>query len=268
MHLLMELSGPQRTLVIGSTAIAFVIVPLFWHLATRDGNTRRIVPVSVGAHGTYTTNFALTENPVSEGGNWINGRAVAFDWANIRTTPGLAFGTESGTVQYNDSTALLGGTWGSNQTVEATVHSINQSDSIFEEVELRLRSSFLAHRATGYEVNFRCSKTRKAYTQIVRWNGPLGSFTYLTTASGPQYGVANGDLVKATIVGTVITAYINGAQVLQAADSTYSSGSPGMGFYLEGASGVNGDYGFTWFAATDRPSFEHPGEVGRASRTP
>jgi hypothetical protein len=49
----------------------------------------------------------------------------------------------------------------------------------------------------------------------------------------------------------VITAHINGVQVLQVPDNTFSSGSPGMGFYLQNATGKNGDYGFTNFTATD-----------------
>ena len=57
--------------------------------------------------------------------------------------------------------------------------------------------------------------------------------------------------MKATIVGNTITSYINGVAKLSVTDSTYSSGSPGMGFYLQGASGVNGNYGFTSYVATD-----------------
>ena len=106
-------------------------------------------------------------------------------------------------------------------------------------------------KSSHAQINFRCSKTKNAYTEIVRWNGPLGDFTYLSRATGPQSGVANGDVVKATIVGDVITAYINGVQVLRATDNTYTSGSPGMGFYLQGTTGVNGDFGFTSFTATD-----------------
>ena len=159
---------------------------------------------------TYTTNFPLTENPVSEGGQWINGKTVGVDWSDIATSPGLACGLESGLESgsrgYDDAAALLNGKWGPDQTAEATVHSVNQNDEVYEEVELRLRSSLSAHRATGYEINFRCSKTTKAYSEIVRWNGPLGSFTYLSQRSGSQYGVTNGDVVKATIVGNVITA--------------------------------------------------------------
>lgn len=63
--------------------------------------------------------------------------------------------------------------------------------------------------------------------------------------------MANGDVVKATIAGNVITAYINGAQVAQATDSTYAAGRPGMGFFLQGAAGPNRDYGFTSFTAAN-----------------
>src|SRR5258708_18300103 len=199
----------------------------------------------------YTTTFPLTENPISEEGEWINGKAVGLNWADVRNNPGLAFGTESGTNGYDDSTALLTGNWGSDQTAEATVHTVNQNDNIYDDVELRLRSSLSARSATGYEINFRCSKTASAYTQIVRWNGPLGNFTYITAAQGQQYGVANGDVVKATIKGDVITAYINGKQVLQVTDKKFSAGNPGMGFFLQGASGGNSDYGFTRFTASD-----------------
>jgi hypothetical protein len=69
----------------------------------------------------YTTSFLLTENPISEGGNWINGKAVGLDWANVQTTPGLAFGTETGSGGYDDSTALLTGSWGADQHVKATI---------------------------------------------------------------------------------------------------------------------------------------------------
>jgi hypothetical protein len=49
----------------------------------------------------------------------------------------------------------------------------------------------------------------------------------------------------------VITAYINGVQVLQTTDNTFMSGNPGIGFYVERATGVNDDFGFSSFTATD-----------------
>ncbi len=240
-------------------ALTIVLVSIAGCLAIRGVNIVLIACTSTGTRnnqgtsatpGTYSTAFPLTEAPISEGARWINGKASGIDWSDVHTTPGLAFGAESGNGGYDDSTALLTGTWGPDQSAQATVHSVNQNDSIFEEVELRLRSSLSAHSATGYEINFRCSKTANAYAQIVRWNGPLGDFTYVATIQGPQYGVANGDVVKATIAGSTITVYINGAQVLQGTDSTFTSGSPGMGFFLSGGAGVNSDFGFTRFSAS------------------
>jgi hypothetical protein len=134
---------------------------------------------------------------------------------------------------------------------QATVHSVNQTDSVYEEVELRLRSTISAHSITGYEINFRCSKTGNAYSQIVRWNGALGNFTDLSAKDGAQYGVTDKDVVKATIVGSVITVYLNGVQINQATDTTYTAGNPGMGFYSSGVSGINANYGFTTFHAED-----------------
>jgi hypothetical protein len=197
---------------------------------------------------TYTTHFPLTENPISESANWINGKANGINWVDIRTTPGLAFGTEVGTIKYDDSTALLTGKWGPNQTVQATVYSINpqSNDKIWEEVEIRLRSSISPHSNTGYEILFELPPHN--FCQVVRWNGPLGDWTSLGYLGK---GIHNGDVVKATIVGNVITVYVNGVSQGQVSDSTYVSGSPGMGFYLEGTTGVNSDYGFTSFTATD-----------------
>lgn len=210
-------------------------------------------PVSTNGN-TYTTQFPAIENPISENGHWTNGEAIGLDWSNIATTSGLTFGLESGTDGYDDSTALLTGTWGANQSVQATVHTVNQptNSNVFEEVELRLRSTLSAHSAKGYEINFRCSKSSNAYTQIVRWNGPLGDFTILNGQGGAQFGVANGDVVKAAIVGNVITVFINGVQVNQVTDNTYTNGNPGMGFFLQGTTGLNRDYGFTSFTATDQ----------------
>jgi hypothetical protein len=245
---LIHFKKPKRTTVFAATAL---LLALLWYPASRSGAIRPLPSAAGRTHGAYATDFRLTENPISEGGNWTNGHAAGIDWADIRTPAGLAFGAESGKVLYGDSTALLTGMWGPDQKAQATVHTVNQNDHIYEEVELRLRSSLSPHQATGYEVNFRCSKTKEAYTQIVRWNGGLGSFTILKPAQGSRFGVAAGDTVKATVTGKVITSYINGVQVLQTIDNTYETGNPGIGFYLEGTTGVNADFGFTRFAATD-----------------
>ena len=252
------------------TALLLFVAGLVW--LRRMAYPQQIVlpveapfPVPSGERHSYTTNFSATEQPLSDRGKWITGRASGLDWADVRTGVGLAYGTESGKnvgdAAYDDSTALLTGTWGADQTVEAEVRSIRPNDEDFEEVELRLRSSLASHSSTGYEVLFRCSKSNNAYASIVRWDGRLGMFTYLSQKKGPDSGVADGDLVKATAVGNVITGYINGVQVIQAIDNTYGSGNPGMGFWFRKSSskkfwrgksaGVDTDCGFRRFAAWD-----------------
>jgi hypothetical protein len=61
---------------------------------------------------------------------------------------------------------------------------------------------------------------------------PPGNVTTLQSFNGQQFRVTNGDIVAATFVGNVIAAYKTGVQQGQVTDSTYSSGSPGMGFNL------------------------------------
>src|SRR5882724_1286228 len=116
---------------------------------------------------------------------------------------------------------------------QAVVHSVNQTSNVYEEVELRLRTTITDHSITGYEINFRCTSDASRYVEIVRWNGPFGSFTYVKTTPGP--GIHDGDVIKASIVGSTITVYINDKRVLQGTDRTYTSGNPGLGFFLHGA---------------------------------
>jgi hypothetical protein len=204
-----------------------------------------------GKHWKYSTRFPVSENPISENGNWECGRTAGLDWADVATTGGHAYGLESGVTGYDDSTALLTGTWGPNQTAEATVYTSHPTDALWEEVELRLRSALSPHVATGYEILFSCRNSAKAYEDIVRWDGPLAKFTYLSHKVGAEYGVADGDVVKATIVGNLITVYKNGVMMAQAKDGTFATGRPGMGFFLSGGKGTNRDYGLTSFSATD-----------------
>jgi len=208
--------------------------------------------VYVAQAKTYTTSFSLPENPICEGSSWINGKTVGLDWSDCATTPGFAIGLEVGQGGFDDATAILSCSWGPDQTVTARVHTKNQqSGGVFEEVEIRLRSTLSAHWCSGYEVLFSLRNDGDPYCQIVRWNGALGDFTYVAATSGSQCIIQDGDEVKATITNQTITAYINGVPILQGTDPTYSSGNPGMGFFIEGATGVNGDYGFTNFTASD-----------------
>jgi hypothetical protein len=214
-----------------------------------SGNSQRQLPPAPVTSATaphqitYTTNFPLKEDPISESGRWMGGRTVGIDWGDVSTTRGFAFG-RAGPKEYADSVALLAGNWGPNQAVEAVV----DRGHVFRapEVSLRLRSTLAAHRCTGYEISSSLRQDDTAYLIIVRWNGPLADFTYLLNVTGYQYGVTTGDVVKATIVGDVITAYKNGVQMGRAKDATFQTGQPGFGFN----EAKNGDYGFTRVTVT------------------
>lgn len=214
--------------------------------------------------------FSGSVNPFTQGGQWINGLTDATDWCDVKLVNGLACGTQSGSVgpPYNDSTCLLTGPWVNDQEVIATVFTQNQQtgSSDFQEVEIRLRSTLTPNVNNGYEVTWRCTTGGSQYLDIVRWNGPLGTVSggggaytplgnHIVAADGLP-GLVTGAQVRATIIGTVITAYQranSGAAWTQvysydtASDTTkFSSGSPGMGFWLRGA-GANTDFGFTDF---------------------
>ena len=153
----------------------------------------------------------------------------------------------NGQTLYGDSVALLTGVWGPTQTVSAKVQSINPSHSQ-QEVEVWVRGSIGAHHTVGYEISWEVTKPG-GYAQIVRWNGALGDFTVLNyIASTP--GVGNGDVISATVVGNVITGYVNGVQSVQATDTTYANGQPGIGFWNLSPQ-FNAEFGFNNFSATD-----------------
>ena len=246
----------EHTHLIVRLLVLFAAVFSFSYIVNRSTTALPAASAPGSTANSYSTTFSHAEDPISEGGKWISGKKAGLDWADVKVLPGFAFGTEIGgkrpeLEKYDDSTALLTGTWGPNQTAEAKVHRTNKdNDNLYEEVELRLRSSLSPHNCTGYEVMFRCSKSPKAYCNIARWDGILGAFMMLKENHGSQYGVADGDVVKASIKGDTITVWINGVEITQARDYLFTKGNPGIGFYIEGTTGVDNQYGFSSFSAT------------------
>jgi hypothetical protein len=248
--------------ILSLRTLALLIVFTVFYLASRGisilpiacSPTNNVNMLPQGKHRTYTTSFPRTENPISEGSNWINGKTDGIDWTDVRTTSNFAFGTEIPPTgpPFDDSVALLKGTWNPDQMASATVHTVNQQGgSTYEEVELWLRGNISPHATTGYEINFRCLTGPDTYIQYGYWAGPLNKFGTLGSTTGP--GLRDGDVVSASIVGDVITVWINGKQVLQGKDplNRYRSGNPGMGFYYQGETGSDEDYGFSNFTASD-----------------
>ena len=216
----------------------------------------------------YRTEFRGNETPISEGGIWLNGKRDGIDWADVLMRDGrvygevtrmmakerrveqqaLGAGAAAGAAEgdYDDPTAVLVGSWGPDQYGRARVFSKNQTDKYFQEVEIRLRSSIKPHSCDGYEVFWRCLKTEGGYAEIVRWNGKIGDFTSLKKLVGKEYGVQDGDLIEASVVGNVIKGYVNGKEMISAVDDKIKSGSPGVGFNFF-VGNTNVDHGLTFF---------------------
>jgi hypothetical protein len=149
----------------------------------------------------------------------------------VQTKGGVAFGSNGVTNGYDDSYALLKGTFGADQTVEAVVfRDPSLTPGSTHEVELLLRFSDDNNNARGYE----CLFSWYGGIQIMRWNGALGDFTALPMTGSGSLGrnLASGDVIKATIVGNLISTYVNGVLLAQAVDSTFSSGRPGISFFV------------------------------------
>jgi hypothetical protein len=238
----------RRDFIVSASA-AGIMIPVLGRAATPcpppelnvSGGTTASTPCVPGVPGTsYTTNFLGVENPISEGGRWSNN---GLDWTPVMKSNGLACGTLTGAGGYEDSYAKLSG-FPANHSASGVILLNPAIDvSCTHEVELLLRWSDAPHIARGYE----CLLSFTGGCQIVRWNGAIGDFTNIGSG-GPDVSVKTGDVFKATIVGNVITAYLNNTQIGQATDSTYATGNPGIGFFRR-ACGSNSDFGYTSFTA-------------------
>ena len=215
----------------------------------------------------YKTEFKKNETPISEGGNWLNGRKDGIDWCDILVRDGHAYGEVSRNQMaerraeqaalgagiegapvgdYDDPTAVLTGTWGPNQYGRARVFTRNQTEKYFQEVQIRLRHNMKPKFCSGYEVFWRTLDSAAGYAEIVRWNGPVGGWKSLAKLVGKQYGVKDGDLIEASIVGNVITGYLNGVKSISVVDDQIKTGAPGIGFNF-GVGTTNVDHGMTSF---------------------
>ena len=198
--------------------------------------------------GSYTTNFDISESPLSESGAWKN---VGLDWTFVASGGGYAFGTQTGSGGYNDSYAHLSG-FPPNQSASAVIHLESGITASYNEVEILLRWSDDAHRSIGYECNLAHDGS---YAQIIRWPGKLGTglndFAFIGSGSASN-GVHDGDVFSATVTGSTITSYLNGKQLATATDSMITTGNPGIAFYWEGQAGSK-KYSFTSFSAKSLP---------------
>ena len=221
------------------------------------------VSCSATAGGTYSTSFPSTENPISEGGKWVNGKTVGVDWNDVKTTPGKAFASIlsgfNGASRYNDNIAHLSTSFmafPANQYAQGTVFRVAGYDPSpsKHEVELHLRFQTSANNARGYEIMWGIT----GYLAVVRWNGALGDYTSISDTGDPGIGPpVDGDVLRAEIKGNIITIFKNGVSkqtidVTSIPGTVWADGQPGMGFWpVDGSTPQN--YGWKSYQAGPVP---------------
>lgn len=224
-------------------------------MALAGQSRRRVVaPLPPPPPSGFTTNFAATENPITEGSKWVNGSLDGVHWSNVKTASGHALASrtmEAAPSRYSDDIATLSPgfqVFTPNQYAQGTVFKTGgySGNGGNHEIELLLR--FNAATGFGYEVLWGI----QGYVAIVRWEGwnTGTNQTQYTALYDPGLGSIavpqDGDVLKATIVGSTITVYRAPAstptvfsQVATASDGTYGSGQPGLGFWPVDQAGGN-----------------------------
>lgn len=195
----------------------------------------------------YSTGFPSTENPLSDGGRWVQGLDVGVAWGNVQSTPGLCFATRN-LGGFNDDIAHLTGSWPANQFAQGTVF-LQTGYTASHEIELFVMFQITANNARGYEW---FTNTTSGGSGIVRWNGAFSDFTSLSpTGAGPGQ-VATGDVLRleATVSGSTVNlvAKKNGTTVYTVSDTVWLSGAPGLGFDVSSA-GTQSSFGWSAYSA-------------------
>ncbi len=144
--------------------------------ATVAANTPNGCPAATPpSAGAYSTGFDRTENPIGEGGMWVqHGGVTGINWTSIQTANGLAFSTQTSFDGYDDSIALLSG-FAADQKVTITVHrNMSAARSNSHEIHAILRGNFAAAQPEAVRMQLGYSSSG-FYTQIFRLDGPPGA---------------------------------------------------------------------------------------------
>lgn len=180
----------------------------------------------------YSTTFSATENPLSEGGIWLNGQTHGVDWHDIQTASGRAyaavFDTAPGGVQ--DSVAQLSRAFlacTSAHFSRGTVF-VNAPGGDGNEIEAYCNLTIAAHSITGYE----CYLNMSGAHTLVRWNGAYNDYTPLASNNVSDFTPpASGDVIQINRdpITLQLQCWQNGILRTTATDLTWLGGNPGIG---------------------------------------
>jgi len=192
---------------------------------------------------TYDYTFTVNENPLSDGGKWVNN--VSGTWTHPVTVASNRAGGP-GSSSTNDAIAMLtdtaggGSSWGPDQTITITNRLTGTDIDAENEAHLRMTQSG-GNNVTTIEADLVFSSHT---TIIASWNGAQGSFTvfgdygntdpqsdgdvweYAVTGSDPTIAVAaKKNTVSVGSIGSITGAALN-------------SGNPGIGFDANSTDGT------------------------------
>jgi hypothetical protein len=230
----------RRDFLMATGGVASAVLPAFARatpcpppsLNTGSQTVSTACPSSSGV--IYSTNFSLTENPISEGGKWLGGLKDGVVFKDVRTSGGRAFASGINNT-YDDSLAILNlPNIPNDHYVEVVVYiAPGYQAPSSHEIELLLRGNIDRSAnplyAPLYEVLIPFGGTNGA---IIYQNGQLGGWQELSQTGSGYDPLKTGDVIRAQIVGSNITVLVNGRVAIRATDSRHSTGKPGMGFFV------------------------------------
>jgi hypothetical protein len=220
----------------------------------------------------FSTTFDGTENPLSEGGVWLNaGGAVAQYWQEMRKSGGRAYGTAF-TAAYEDCVAIIDPNviaFDPDQVIRAQFHITGgySAPDFTHEAQLLLRGNFGDDFISGYEILFQLGASKPV---VMKWKGAGGSefFAELTGGSEAELGFQDGDIAiaQATNVGDdvlievfrdrggTVTAWRSVTDTGAVKTTPIATGQPGVVSFTRDNAALQLDgFGWSTFEASDDP---------------
>jgi hypothetical protein len=198
----------------------------------------------------YSTTFTSTENPVSQGGIWLNGLTNGLQWNDMQTNGAGVFGVSASPSFYDDNVACINPTvfsFGARQYIKGVIKRAGgYAPTMTHEIELHLRCTIGPNSVSTMELLMDSANS----STMNRWNGDLNDVTILGPTGAGIGALVDGDEVLFRVdENGVFEAFKNGSgtAALTITDTTpvLATGTPGVAaFWRPDASVVPTSFGF------------------------
>lgn len=169
------------------------------------------------------------ENPLSDGGNWTipahgggGGLKIVSDLCEPTAN------ATSGFEYWSAAISAPSGTFPNDQYAEATVTTLTTPGTNDSYIGPMVRMSSGGTGVNGYIFYAARESGTFKYYILKELNGAA------TTLAGPtNHAISVGDVFRISVVGSTITGYINGSQIVQVTDTAIASGQPGLTLFTD-----------------------------------